>query len=118
VCSPITNQSPITVSSTNQPTNQPTIQPVSEVPQGLLRWLGGDILRGGAEIALTFCLCISATSVKGAQGVPLRVGGGITRGDAVGALAGSRVTSLGGASLKETRGGTLVGSGALAVASL
>ena len=28
------------------------------MPQGLLRWLGGDIPRGGAEIALAFCLCV------------------------------------------------------------
>ena len=31
---------------------------VSEVPKGLLRWLSGDIPRGGAEIALAFCLCV------------------------------------------------------------
>ena len=31
---------------------------VSEVPQGLLRCLGGDIPREGAGIALSFCLCV------------------------------------------------------------
>ena len=48
---------------------------VSEVLQGLLRCLGGDIPRGGAGIALAYCLCvfISATSLKGAQGLLWRV---------------------------------------------
>ena len=31
---------------------------VSEVLQGFLRWLNGDIPRGGAGIALAFCPCI------------------------------------------------------------
>ena len=31
---------------------------VSEVLQGLLRCLGGDIPRGGAGIALAYCLCV------------------------------------------------------------
>jgi len=45
---------------------------VSEVSQGLLWCLGGGITRGGAGIALAFCLCIQATSLKGSQGLVWR----------------------------------------------
>jgi hypothetical protein len=70
-------------------------------------------------------------SFERAQGVLWRVGGGITQGDVGSALVGwwwhhSRVHRgcsggpwrVGGASLNETRWGTLVGSGGLVVASL
>ena len=50
--------SPPYLKSLAKHTTVDAVATVSEVPQGLLRWLGGDIPREVAGIALAFCLCV------------------------------------------------------------